>query len=76
MIGDSSELFMKYFREVLNQVFRNYPDCMNKDVPEDFAMNHVTGSFSEAVRWWIRNGMKVLPEELVKDYLRVIGYSD
>lgn len=75
MSGDSSELFLKYFREVLEQVFDQYPECFSQGVPADFARNYVVGSFSETVRWWIRNGTKEKPEVVAGYYLKVIGYK-
>ena len=74
--GDSSELFLRYFKVYLAVVFTKYPECLTKNVREDFAMNHITGSFAEAVRWWIKNGMKESPEELAEYFLKVIKYKE
>ena len=32
--------------------------------PEDFLLNHISGSFVNLVQWWIRGGAKETPEEL------------
>ena len=42
------------------------------DVPVDFLTNHLAGSFTEAVRWWVRRGMTVLPEDLAEYYMRTL----
>ncbi len=49
---------------------------MRPDVPKDFVMNHLVGSLAEAVRWWIGDGMRISPEELAVDYLKLIGYTE
>jgi len=72
--GESGELFMRYFKEYLTTMFDQYPDCIRKDVPREFALNHLVGSFAEAVKWWIKTGMKTSPEKLAQDYLKLIGY--
>ncbi len=73
--GESGELFMRYFKEYLSQIFREYPSCIRKDVPDQFAVNHLVGSFAEAVKWWIQTKMKDSPEMLADNYLKVIGYK-
>lgn len=60
---ESGELFMRYFREYLSELFADYRKEINVDAPEDFVLNHLVGSFSETVKWWIRNDMKYTPEE-------------
>lgn len=75
LTGDSSDLFYRYFKEVLEMVFANYPECLPKNLPEDFAMNHMLGSFVEAIKWWIKMGMKKSPEELIVYYLRAISFD-
>ncbi len=73
--GESSELFMRYFREYLLEMFRRYPESIVKGVPEEFALNHLVGSFSQAVTWWIRSKLKDTPETLARNYMKVIGYK-
>ena len=72
--GDSSDLFLGYFKEVLQQVFVQYPACLPSGIPEDFALNHLVGSFAEAVRWWIKKETKESPEALAGYFLKAIGY--
>ena len=65
--GESGELFMRYFKEYLTTLFDRYPNCIKKDVPKEFALNHLVGSFAEAVNWWIETRMKMTPEEVACD---------
>ena len=71
--GESGELFMRYFREYLAAMFEQYPECFRNDVPREFALNHLVGSFAEAVKWWIATRMKMPAEQLADNYLKVIG---
>ncbi len=73
--GESGELFMRYFKEYLAAMFEHYPKSLNEDVPQEFALNHLVGSFAEAVKWWIRTRMEMPAEELAEHYLNLIGYN-
>ena len=72
--GESGELFMRFFKEYLASMFEQYPESISQDVPKEFALNHLVGSFAEAVKWWMGNRMKMAPEELAECYLKLIGY--
>ena len=73
--GESGELFMRYFKEYLVTMFEQYPESIRRDVPREFALNHLVGSFAEAVKWWIDSRMEMPPEELAGYYLKLIGYA-
>ena len=74
--GDSGELFMRYFKEYLADMFEQYPESIRKDVPREFAINHLVGSFAEAVKWWIGQKMKMPPEEMAEYYLKLTAYRN
>ena len=44
----------------------------NLDLPQDFLVNHVCGSFVEMTLWWIRGGMKQTATELDRYFRAVI----
>ena len=48
--------------------------CRKTDtgVPQDFLVNHISGSFVEMVLWWIRGQRKQTPEELDRYFRAVI----
>ena len=73
--GGSGELFIRYFKEYLTEMFEQYPESIRQDVPRELALNHLVGSFAEAVKWWIGNRMAMAPEELAENYLKLIGYE-
>ena len=66
---------MRYFKEYLVTMFKQYPRSIRKDVPKEFAMNHLVGSLAEAVKWWIGTRMMMPPEEVAEYYLKLIGYN-
>ena len=72
--GESNELFLRYFQagmvQVVNQ--RILPEHGSKsNLPVDFLVNHIAGSFIEMVHWWIRGGMIYTPKEL-DSYFRAV----
>ncbi len=73
---ESSELFLRYFKDSLNQLiqqqFVNQNRTNNTDIPQDFLVNHISGSFVEMVLWWIKGKMKQTPEELDRYFRAVI----
>lgn len=73
---ESSDIFLRYFKECLNGLIR--AQLMNESreasagVPQDFLINHISGSFVEMVRWWIKGRMEQSPEELDRYFRAVI----
>ena len=72
---ESSDLFLRYFKNSLNDLVESYLDNHNwksrTQMPRDFLVNHISGSFVEMVMWWIRGRMKQRPEEL-DEYFRAV----
>lgn len=73
--SESSELFMKYFKEYLLVMFSEYLDEIVIDAPTDFVLNHLVGSFSETVMWWIGNRMKYSPEDTAKYFIEINRFN-
>ena len=73
---ESSELFLRYFKDSLNELIRsqfvNQNRKINMDIPQDFLVNHISGSFVEMVLWWIKGHMKQTPEELDRYFRAVV----
>lgn len=74
--GESSEIFMRYFKDSLNGLvytqFIDRPDRKRTELPDDFLVNHISGSFVEMVQWWIKGHMKQTPVELDRYFRAVI----
>ena len=69
--SQNNELFLDYFKaEVRLLIVNNISDFDNKkpkNIPEDFWINHITSTFIETLRWWIKNKMIQTPE-LIAEY--------
>ncbi|MFV0527575.1 MAG: TetR/AcrR family transcriptional regulator [Lachnospiraceae bacterium] len=69
---ESGELFMMYFREYLTEMFSKYLFEIEMEAPEEFVLHHLTGSFAEAVKWWLHGQMSYSPEEVAGYYMAAI----
>lgn len=52
---ESGEMFMRYFKEYLAQLFAGELDQHSSDVPRDYMLNHMVCDFAETVRWWMKH---------------------
>lgn len=72
----NNELFLKYFRENLEQLIESHPALFNKPkssaVPASFWKNHVVSTFMGTVKWWMDNGMKESPDVITAYFFEVI----
>lgn len=72
---ESSEIFLRYFKDSLNELIKTqfiiHNHSNNQDLPQDFLVNHISGSFVEMVLWWLRDKQKHTPEEL-DNYFRAV----
>ncbi|MBR0091179.1 MAG: TetR/AcrR family transcriptional regulator [Lachnospiraceae bacterium] len=71
--GESSEIFMRYFREHLTEIFDDALQGKTKKIPRDYLLNHATQSFAETVRWWMVHE-KYKPEELCAFYMEAVPF--
>ena len=65
----NNELFLHYFktnlkRLVISQLPLFQARKCNK-LPDSFWISHIASTLVETVRWWIENGMKETPEQLL-----------
>ena len=74
--SQNNELFLKYFRNNLEllvesqwTLFENRKDA---SIPDSFWKNHITSTFVETLKWWIKTGMKESPEVITEYFFRVI----
>lgn len=74
--SESSGIFLRYFKDSLNELiqkqFVDHPRNRNTNLPQDFLINHISGSFVEMVLWWIKGRMKQSPAELDRYFRAVI----
>ncbi len=72
LTSQSSELFMNYLKENLSVLFKLYLNEFKADVPEEFLLNYLVGSFSQTIIWWAENKMELLPETIAEYYMKVV----
>lgn len=71
LLSDSSGLFMRYFKGHLHTLFDKYVEATEAGVPRDFLLDHLVGSFAEAIMWWFKNKMTTSPEDLAHYFVEV-----
>ena len=73
---ESSDIFLRYFKDNLNELiqtqFVHHRRRENQDLPQDFLVNHISGSFVEMVLWWLKDRERHTPEELDRYFRSVI----
>ncbi len=60
---ESGEIFMKYFKEHIEKVFKGELDKHKLDVPQEYLLHHMVCDFAETVRWWMVHD-EYSPEEI------------
>lgn len=70
LAGQNNELFLRYFKADLQGLVENQLDLFaqrkSEKLPESFWVDHITATFIETVRWWIRNGRRQSAEEITE----------
>ena len=70
---ESGEMFMRYFKEYLEQVFAGELDKRESDVPKEYMLNHMVCDFAETVRWWMYHS-QYTPEEMSRFFFRTTPF--
>ena len=71
LTSESADLFMNYLKEYLLKLFTIYLHDFHVNVPEDFLLNHLVGSFSDTLRWWVKEKMKTSPEQTARYFMEM-----
>lgn len=73
---ESSEIFLRYFKDSLNELIKiqvlDKSNLISEKLPDDFLINHISGSFVEMVQWWLKGHRKQSPQELDQYFRAVI----
>lgn len=66
--NENSDLFWNYVRQQFARFTENYILNVRTEksahIPDELLNSHISGSFIELVKWWMKNGMKESPEKL------------
>lgn len=71
LLSDSADLFLKAMHVHLTTLFTQHIADFPGDVPTDFFIHHLTGSFCHTILWWVKRGMSPSAEETAVYFLRV-----
>ena len=71
--SDRGELFLRYLKEYLRELFSGYLKEFDPAIPEAFLLRHLTDSFAAAAHWWLTAENGYEPEEMAAFYMAVIG---
>lgn len=75
MTCESGELFFSFFRQYVDDLLMDqmFPkeERGKLEIPYEFLRNHISGSFVHMIQWWMKRGLKELPEEL-SDYFMAV----
>lgn len=69
---DGDGLFMEFFKQHLTQLFSRYTALFPQEIPTDFLIHHLAGSFAETVKWWVTQDMAYAPERVAHFYMTVV----
>lgn len=69
---ESGEIFMKYFKSYLYEIFPDYMEQHSYRAPDDYVLNYAVCSFSETVRWWITEHDYYTPEEIASFFMECL----
>ena len=69
--SQSSDIFTGYLKAYLNTLFDMYLSDFHVGTPDSYLKNHLTGSFCEAVRWWIEESPDTSPDKIAAYYMAV-----
>lgn len=72
LAADSDGLFMAYFKQYLARLFSRYAMLFPQEVPEDFLIHHLAGSFAETVKWWVSRDAAQIPETVARNYMLLV----
>lgn len=70
--GESGELFMRFLKKYLWDLFERYKKEFSSEIPEDFLLHHLSCSFADAVKWWMMEDTKHSPEEVASFYMAML----
>ncbi len=74
--GENNRLFLRYFNDGLYDLVGSQIDALktekHRDLPQDFLINHICGTFTQTVLWWAGDGCKLSAEKITEYFLAVI----
>ncbi|MBP5343300.1 TetR/AcrR family transcriptional regulator C-terminal domain-containing protein [bacterium] len=69
--SEGSQIFIRFFKVHLDTIDLKINEEI-KSIPNSFLRNHISGSFIEMIRYWIKDKFRETPEELAEHYLKLL----
>lgn len=69
---ESAGILMGYIEDYIRELFRLHIKELDKDVPEDFLLNHLAKSFCTTIMWCVKNRMEISPETIAGYFVKLI----
>lgn len=69
---ESADMFMGYIKDYLGELFSMHLGEFNKDVPEEFLLNHLTSSFCAVIKWCVSKKMDISPEDTAEYFMKLV----
>lgn len=74
--SNNNELFLEYFKSEMRELIKRnlslFEGKKPTKIPQEFWINHITSTFIETLRWWIKNQMKESPEAISEYFLLLL----
>ena len=64
--------FPDYQSDHQTGLFTRYTKIFSKDIPEDFLIHHLVGSFAETVKWRVARNMVPEPDAVANFYMNAV----
>ena len=71
---ESGEIFMKYFRIYLQEMFPSFIEKRHYTAPFEYTLDITICSFAETVRWWITEHNEYTPEQITSYFMEFMMY--
>ena len=72
----NNEIFISYFKDNLKELIKNnielFDETKRKKLPYDYWVNHVSATFVETVKWWLKNDKKEDAETLANYFITAL----
>lgn len=70
---ESGNIFMKYFKNYLHEMFPAYVEKLHYKAPTEYVVNIAICGFAETVRWWITEDEQYTPEQIAAFFIEYIN---
>lgn len=71
--SESSTIFIISLKKYLLDLFNKYIHKIRLNIPNDFLINCLVGSFVETIRWYLLNDISYTPKEVAHFYITFIN---